>query len=68
MITKLICWFSNYIVGDKNLKRNFKSIDGWKELIARNNVKLIALKRFYPYVIKTIPTKNIVIVLEKTKK
>ena len=64
-ITKLICWSANYISGDKNLNRNFKSIKEWKQLFTKCNVKLIERKRFYPYIIKTIPTRNILFVLQK---
>jgi len=64
-VTKLICWFANFTAGDKNLKRNFKSIEEWKELFTKCNVKLIAMKRFYPYLIKKIPTRNILFTLRK---
>lgn len=64
-VTKIICWFANFVEGDKNFKRNFKSIKEWKQLFTKCNVKLIAMKRFYPYLIKTIPTRNMLFVLKK---
>lgn len=64
-VTKLICWTANYTAGDKDLKRNFKSIDEWKLLFNKYKIKLIAMKRFYPYLIKGIPTRNILFALSK---
>ena len=64
-ITKLICWFSNFIVGDTNLERSFRSIKEWKHIFDKSKLKVVKFSRFYPYIIRGIPTKNVVMVLQK---
>ena len=63
--TKLLCWISDSVVGDINMKRSFKSVKEWKEAFLENNVKLVTFKWFYPHPLPWIPTGNVIMEIRK---
>ncbi len=66
IITYIVDWIGNHIESwSVIIPFNYKSIEEWKELFNENNIKLNHIKRFYPHPIPNIPTRNIIMVLEK---
>ena len=64
-LAKFVCISSDFLVGDINMKRSFKSVEEWKGAFEKHNVKLLTFKRFYPHPYPWIPTRNVIIELRK---
>lgn len=64
--TTLRCIIPNILIGDTNLKRNFKSTKEWRELFKKNNLELITFKRFRPHLNPSLLARNVVIVLQNS--
>jgi dTDP-glucose pyrophosphorylase/ubiquinone/menaquinone biosynthesis C-methylase UbiE len=64
-VARFICLSSNFLFGDTTLERHFKPVTEWVDPFVKNGVKLKVFKRIYPHPFPFIPTRNVLIQLEK---
>jgi len=64
-VARFICLSSNFMFGDTTLERHFKPVTEWVDPFVKNGVKLRVFKRIYPHPSPFIPTRNVLIHLEK---
>ncbi len=65
LLANTICKVSDTIVGDVGQRRSFKSLEEWKQTLATLPIKQWNIQRYYPHPIPWIPTRNIIIDIDK---
>jgi len=64
-MAKSVCLLSDVLVGDIVLRRSFKSLDEWEKILSQLKIKNWSIKRYYPHPLPWIPTRNIIIEINK---
>ena len=59
-------WLTNHLESlNVKIPFNFRSVNEWKTMVKTGGLKLKKMKRFYPNIVPFIPTRNVLMVIEK---
>lgn len=66
MATYLFDWITNHLESLRvKVPFNFLSVDEWKSIIKKEKISLVSIKRVYPNIVPFIPTRNVMMLMEK---